>query len=167
MRHAFYFDTNDTIMANIILPPGWHLKENQATTRAAYQNRRAFLKSLGLGTIGLMSAAAGLGCASEVRSGSAVAYLDPEGPLDTIPVNAPREGYPAARNPRYTVPERPVSDRLVASSYNNFYEFINQGNLKRVWPHTGAYEPFPWTLEVAGLVEKKLTLDLSDLIRSM
>ena len=166
-RRTFFYDTTDTIMANIILPPGWQLKENQVTTQAAYQNRRAFLKTLGLGTIGLMSAATGLGCAGEVRSGNAVAFTDPEGPLDTIPVNAPREGYPAARNPLYTVPERPVSERLVASSYNNFYEFINQGNLKRVWPHTGAYEPFPWTLEVAGLVEKNLTLDLSDLIRSM
>jgi len=64
------------------------------------------------------------------------------------------------------VPERGVTDRLVASSYNNFYEIINQGNLKRVWPHTEPYQPFPGTLTVDGLA-KKQTLDIGDLIQSM
>lgn len=152
-------------MPNIIIPPEWQLKENQTTTKAAYQNRRAFIKSLGLGTIGLAAAGPSFGCTGgEARQ---AASLDPDGPLDTIPANAPRDGYPAARNPRYAVPERVVSDRLVSSSYNNFYEFINQGDLKKVWPHTGAYEPFPWTIRVSGLVKKKLTLDVADLIRAM
>lgn len=152
-------------MANIILRPGWHIKENQATTKQAYQNRRTFIKTLGLGTVGLLSTSA-LACASDVQRNTS-ALITPDGPLDTIPANAPREGYPAARNAAFTVPERPVTDRMAASSYNNFYEFINQGDLKNVWPLTGAYDPFPWTLEVAGLVEKPMTFDLSDLIRSM
>ncbi len=139
-------------MANIILAPGWQLKENQATTEAAYRNRRAFLKTLGLGAIGLMSSTSALACASDIQRSNAAAMPPPDGPLDTIPANAPSEGYPAPRNTALAVPERPLTDRLVASSYNNFYEFINQGDLKRVWPLTGNYEPFPMTLEVAGLV---------------
>ena len=150
-------------MANIILSPAWQLKEHQITTRAAYLNRRAFIKTLGLGSIALSST--GLRCSNQARSSGSL--MDPDGPLDTIPKNAPREGYPALRNPAYTVPERVISDRLISSSYNNFYEFINQGDLKKVWPLTEAYEPFPWTLEVTGHVEKKLKLDLSDVIRSM
>ncbi|MFQ5570611.1 MAG: protein-methionine-sulfoxide reductase catalytic subunit MsrP [Rhodothermales bacterium] len=150
-------------MAHIILPPGWHLKENQVTSASAYRNRRAFLKTLGLGSIGLMSTATAFGC---TRSG-ATGHPDPEGPLDTIPANAPRDGYPAPRNTQFSVPERPLTDRLLASSYNNYYEFISQGNLKLVWPHTGTYEPFPGTLEVSGLVEKPLTLDVADLTTSM
>jgi len=153
-------------MANIILPPGWHLKESQASTEAAYRNRRAFLKSLGLGTIGLMATTT-TACASDVNRNTAQARPAPDGPLDTIPENAPRDGLPAPHNTQFVVPERPVTDRLVSSSYNNFYEFIYEGDLKRVWPHTGDYEPFPWTLEVAGLVEKPFTMDLADLIRSM
>ena len=54
---ASSYDINNTIMANIILPPGWQLKENQVSTEAAYRNRRAFLKTLGLGAIGLALAA--------------------------------------------------------------------------------------------------------------
>ena len=154
-------------MANIIIPPGWQLKENQATTQAAYRNRRAFIKTLGLGTVGLMAATSALACASEIQRSHATAMPPPDGPLDTIPANAPREGYPAPQNTAFAVPERPISDRLVSSSYNNFYEFINQGNLKRVWPLTGNYEPFPMTLDVKGLVEKEMTLDLSELITSM
>ena len=151
-------------MANIILNPDWQLKESACTTQAAYKNRRIFLKSLGLGTMAL--ATGGFRCSNNAHSASS-GELDPDGPLDTIPDDAPRDGYPAARNPDFTVPERPVTDRLVSSSYNNFYEFINQGNLKRVWPHTGAFQAFPWTLEVRGQVERKQTWDLSDLIRSM
>ena len=147
-------------MANIILPSGWHICESLASSRQAFQDRRAFVKSLGLGAIGLATAT--LGCR---KSG---AHEDPDGPLDTIPGNAPRDGLPAQRLARYSVPERPVSDRLIASSYNNFYEFINQGDLKRVWPLTDAYKPFPWTIQVRGLVEdRRLELDVSDLIRSM
>ena len=151
-------------MANIIIPPAWQLKERDCTTKAAYTNRRAFIKSLGLGSIALT--ASSLGCSINARSRDSLAN-DPDGPLDTIPENAPRDGYPAERNTAYSVPERPVTDRLVSSSYNNFYEFINQGDLKRVWPHTGAYEPFPWSLEVRGRVEDEQTWDLADLIKSM
>ena len=146
-------------MAHILHCPGWQLKENRATTRTAYANRRTFVKALGLGSIGL--SALTLGCSPSVRG-----TPDPDGPLDTIPDNAPRKGYPAARNTTYTVNERGVTDRIVASSYNNFYEFINQGDLKRVWPLTDQYVPFPGTIKVGGLA-KKLTLDIADLIRSM
>ena len=146
-------------MANIIIAPGWQIRENQTTARSAYLNRRAFVKTLGLGTVALSTA--GMGCSRQARS-----ETGPDGPLDTIPDNAPRDGYPAARNQAYTVPERVVTDRIVASSYNNFYEFINQGDLKLVWPHTEQYQPFPGTIEVAGLARKQ-TLDIADLIRSM
>ncbi len=146
-------------MANIILRPGWQIKESRATSLSAYLNRRAFVKAMGLGSIGLSTMS--LGCSQQARSAT-----DPDGPLDTIPDDAPREGYPAPRNPAYEVPERVITDRLVTSSYNNFYEFINQGDLKRVWPHTEQYNPFPGTLTVGGLAEKQ-TLDIADLIRSV
>ncbi len=145
-------------MAHVILRPGWHIKENATTSLAAYSNRRAFIKTLGLGGIGLS-----VGCSS----GQARSINDPDGPLDTIPDNAPRDGYPASSNEAYTVKERVVTDRLVASSYNNFYEFINLGDLKVVWPHTGAYNPFPMTIQVTGHVEKKMRMDVADLIRTM
>ncbi len=149
-------------MSNIIIRPGWALKESESTSRSAYESRRRFIRQLGMGTIGVATATS-FACVDGASSRSGGVILD--GPLDTIPANAPRDGLPAARNPRYTVPERQTTDRIAASSYNNFYEF--DGSSKRVWPLTGAYEPFPWTIQVDGLVEKPLTIGLSDLIRSM
>jgi sulfoxide reductase catalytic subunit YedY len=150
-------------MANIILPPGWQAKERDVTSQAVYQNRRRFLKQMGLGTIGL-AAASPFGCSGQqATAGVAV----PDGPLDTIPALAPKAGYPAAPNDAFAVPERAVTDRIAASSYNNFYEFKHQGDLKDLWGLTGPYEPFPGTLEVDGMVEKPFRIDISELITSM
>jgi sulfoxide reductase catalytic subunit YedY len=154
-------------MPNLLLPPGWQARERDVTDLALYQNRRAFLRQMGYGTLGLALGTGLLGCAPDAARSSNGALPPPVGPLDTIPANAPRQGFPAARNAAFTVPERGVSDRLAHASYNNFYEFINQGDLKEVWPHVGAYEPFPMTLRVKGLVEKPFTLDVAALMTSI
>ncbi len=155
-------------MANIILPPEWQLKEREATPKTIYANRRSFVKQLGLGTIGLVGAAATLGCTYN-PSGKANAspLIGPDGPLDTIPSKAPRDGYPAARSTLFEVPERPITDRTIASGYSNYYEFKNSGDLKEAWPHTGDYEPFPMKIKVRGLVEKSFSLNVGKLIKSM
>ena len=152
-------------MSNIILPPEWQIKENRATPKSVYVNRRTFTKQLGLGTIALLTPAVATACANN-RSGADLVEGGPEGPLDTIPANAPRAGYPAGRNPAYTV-ERDITDRIKASSYTNFYEFRHTGDLKKAWPYTGDYNPFPMTIEVKGMVETPMTLDIGDLITSM
>ena len=141
-------------MAHIILHPRWQARESELTSEYTYRNRRQFIEALGLGAIGLTVFGATGGCSAPYG-----------GPLDTIPENAPREGYPAARNEGFSVPERPVTGRLFASSYNNFYEF--DGTSKEIWPLTDPYEPFPMTIRVRGLVEKRRTIDVAKLIRSM
>lgn len=148
-------------MSNIIIRPDWLIPERDATSRAAYVSRRQFVRKLGLGAVALT--AAPLACGNQATSRAKANR--PDGPLDTIPKNATRTGYPAVRNATFRVPERELTDRIAASSYNNFYEF--DGSSKKVWHLTGAYEPFPWTIEVAGLVEKPLKLDVDELIRSM
>ncbi len=149
-------------MAHVIIPEGWRIKESEATDEATYVGRRDFIRTLGLGSIGLSTAAwrcepRGIGAKSpSARTGI--------GPLDTIPENAPREGLPAARNAEYVVPERVVTDHLAAASYNNFYEF---GNTKEIWSATEKYNPFPATLKVRGEVEKEFEIDVADLINKM
>lgn len=155
-------------MANIILPPEWQLKEHETTPKSVFVNRRAFVKQLGLGSIGMIGAGALAGCGMD-KAGEANAspILRPDGPLDTIPANAPKAGYPATRNVAFEVTERPITDRTIASSYNNFYEFKNSGELKEVWPLTEDYEPFPMTIRVKGHVEKSMKIDVADLINKM
>jgi sulfoxide reductase catalytic subunit YedY len=146
-------------MASIHIKPDWHLPDSEATAADAYRSRRSFISTLGLGTIAIASATS-LGCVGDAngRHGGIAA-----GPLDTIPKNAPRDGYPAVRSELYNVPERPLTDRIAASSYNNFYEF--SGTSKEIWQLTDEYNPYPWTIEISGLVENKMTLDLATLIR--
>ncbi|MBO6576842.1 MAG: protein-methionine-sulfoxide reductase catalytic subunit MsrP [Rhodothermales bacterium] len=146
-------------MANIIIPPGWRIHDREATDRGGYTNRRQFMKNTGMAIAGLAVAP---GCMARSKPS-----IVPAGPLDTIPDDAPRAGLPAARNARYTVPERPLTDRVTASSYNNFYEFISTGDLKNVWPLVGDYDPFPETIKVRGMVEEDLDLNLSELIEEM
>ena len=155
-------------MANIIIPPEWQLREREATPKSIFLNRRAFVRQLGLGTIGLATAGGAVACAPP-GSGSVRAATGngPDGPLDTIPASAPRAGLPAPRNTAFTVEERPITDRIIASSYTNFYEFKNSGDLKVAWPHTGAYEPFPMKIQVKGHVEKPFEMDVEELITSM
>ncbi len=148
-------------MSNVIIRPDWRVEEREATSRRAYVSRREFVKKLGVGAVALT--AGPIACGNEAASRASANR--PDGPLDTIPKNATRTGYPAVQNATFRVPERELTDRIAASSYNNFYEF--DGSSKKVWHLTGAYEPFPWTIDVVGLVEKPLKLDVDELIRSM
>lgn len=153
-------------MGNIIIKPGWQGKESNLTSSSAYNSRRTFVKALGLGSIGVVSGWTHLSCSDESRVRDVVRVKDnPDGPLDTIPADAPRQGLPADRNPMYNVSEREVSGRIVASSYNNFYEF--DGSSKEVWHLTDEYDPFPASLKVRGHVEKEFEIDTAELINSM
>jgi sulfoxide reductase catalytic subunit YedY len=147
-------------MASIIIPPEWRKVASSATHIDAYRNRRSFLRKVGAGSIGLAAYPSLLSACSTPDSDTGSGL---SGPLDTIPADAPRVGLPADRNPIYTVPERPVTDRVSAASYNNFYEF--SGSSKEIWQLTGDYDPFPWTLKVEGLVEKEFRIDVEELLR--
>ena len=115
-------------MANIIIPPGWRIPDREATPESVYFNRRAFLRSAGLGI-----AAAGVGaCGSEfipaeldrppiVLGGCDETTTDPLQPICASPN---MDLYPAQRNVAYEVLERDETERVAAASYNNFYEFI-------------------------------------------
>ncbi|MEM1055924.1 MAG: protein-methionine-sulfoxide reductase catalytic subunit MsrP [Bacteroidota bacterium] len=166
-------------MAHVHLRPDWHLPESAATDPTLYQSRRQVIKTLGLGTIAL--ATLGTGCSPSRPPAPAVPDEDlppalraahernrnPQGPLDTIPYNAPRIGLPAPQNQNIPDPGREISQRLVSSSYNNFYELKNVGDLKDCWREASAYEPYPWTVEIKGEVERETPLDLDALIAEM
>jgi methionine sulfoxide reductase catalytic subunit len=145
-------------MSNIIIPPGWKMRERDATPEAIYWNRRAFVKSLGLG-----AAAVGLrACTPGRPSQEANGASQPGGPLDTIPVTPTRDLYPAARSDAYVL-DREVTDRIAAATHNNFYEFTT--DTAAVWKETGPFVGRPWSLEIAGEVDNPGVHDLADLER--
>src|SRR6185295_1942207 len=71
---------------------------------------------------------------------------------------------PYRRNPEFN-PSGPLSDERMVGSYNNFYEFSLQK--ERVRTLTGPFVISPWSIEIKGLVENPMTLNLADLIASM
>jgi sulfoxide reductase catalytic subunit YedY len=148
-----------------------NLPERDVTPEKALRSRRRALKVLGLAGLGL-AAGAGLwwwlreGTPEEVLGGGRW-WLNQGEQGDAVAagrVHLPGVGlFPARQNPRFAQVDRPVTRELEAARYCNFYEFSGG---KHVWRHIDAFQPLPWTLEVAGLVARPQTFDLDHLLRT-
>ena len=154
-------------MANIRKRRGWELPLAEATPESVYLNRRRFLRAAGLAGAGVVS----LACAGTERAvaGSPEGDESPSGGVkgqaaveEALRVHGDK--YPAARNPKFKL-DRPLTDPSVAASYNNFYEFTNdKAALVR---YAQELTLRPWTVEVGGLVEKPLTLDVDEIVNKL
>ena len=67
------------------------------------------------------------------------------------------------KNGKYRVPERGITDYLLASRYNNYYEFTTSKT--EVWKLAKNFTTKPWQIKIHGLVEKPITIDAEDLIK--
>jgi sulfoxide reductase catalytic subunit YedY len=132
-------------MVLIRVPKPWQRLEQPVTAEAAFWGRRKFMKSMiGLGAI---AAAAPLtACQATPRSRNPFTGVHD---LSAVPNPAFREG------------DRPITNRQLAATYNNFYEF---GGTKSIWHNAQALPTQPWTLEVGGLVKNPTTYGLEDLL---
>ncbi len=129
-------------------PRGWEMPESEATPESVFLNRRRFIKGAGLG-----AGAIAVGTPLLMSSGSSdAADADPSAEL-----------YPVMRNPAYKL-DRDITDEMVASTYNNFYEF---GSHKRIARAAQKLKIRPWTVELAGMVETEQTIDIDALLRKM
>ena len=71
--------------------------------------------------------------------------------------------YPVKRNPKYTL-DRDITDEKWSTSYNNFYEFGTDKSIARAAQKLPIR---PWTVEIGGMVDKPMTLDIDDLLKKM
>jgi len=151
-------------MSNLILPPGWRIPDREATPAPLYWGRRKFVKGLGVGLLG--AGLGGVGCARPVPGaeggGEDPLGAAPTGPLSTIPTTDTAHLYPGPRNPDFTL-DRALTDRVVAATHNNFYEFTTDKGA--VWELTGPFQARPWTVEITGEVERPGVYDVADLER--
>ena len=138
-------------MAYIKIPKGWEIPENQVTSETDYINRRKFIKNLGLGSAGALLFSTSNACAQ----GSAL-----EKQLEPFRAHTLN----AEKNANFTV-EREMTDEIVAATYNNYYEFTTSKST--VWKRVEKFKTRPWEIEISGLVEKPMTLDVDDLIKKM
>ena len=123
---------------------GWELPESAATPEAAYLNRRQWLTAAG--SAALIAAAAPF----SALAGSGAA--DPSAGL-----------YPVKRNEAFKL-DRPMTSEMVATTYNNFYEF---GSQKQIHQAAQRLAIRPWTVTFDGLVEEKKTVGIDELLKAM
>ena len=69
--------------------------------------------------------------------------------------------YPAKRNEAYAL-DREVTPEKINLNYNNFYEFSTDKHLS-----ADGLKIKPWTVKVDGLVEKEMTFDIDDLVKTI
>jgi sulfoxide reductase catalytic subunit YedY len=122
--------------------PSWRLPESAATPESAYWNRRQLIGALAAGPILLSSA----GVRAQ-RVGD-----DPSARL-----------YPFKKNGAFTL-DRALTDEKEATTYNNFYEFGSQKTISRA---AQDLKIRPWTLQIGGLVEKPMKVDVDELLAKM
>ena len=54
---------------------------------------------------------------------------------------------------------------MIAATYNNFYEFSSSKT--NIWKLVERFETRPWEIEISGLVENPMKIDIDDLIKQM
>lgn len=112
----------------------WELPEREATPEHVFMNRREILRAAGFAGAGVL------------LPGSLAA--DTTGP------------YPAKRNEEFKL-DRDITEEWAATGYNNFYEFHGTDK-QAVKDLVGKFVVRPWTVEVAGLVNKPRTFTIDD-----
>ena len=123
------------------IPRDWELPESAVTPESGYLSRRRIVKTLGL------AAASPLLLPSLADAATA--------------------GFPTKLNKKYLSPkDRKITNPRWVASYNNFFEFSTQKEEPRILANRG-WKTEPWTLEVGGLVEKPLKLDVNGLCKEM
>ena len=122
---------------------GWELPESAATDEAVFHDRRRLIQGIAAGPI----LAAGL-----LSGRRAFADADPSAGL-----------YPAKRNEKFIL-DRPLTDEKYPTTYNNFYEF---GTDKDIVQPAQALPVRPWAITIDGMVDKKMTVDIDDLLKKM
>jgi sulfoxide reductase catalytic subunit YedY len=75
----------------------------------------------------------------------------------------PSPNFPAKRNEAFRVDERPITDELAASRYNNFYEFGTDKDDPLRLGHT--LKPRPWAIEVSGHCAKPRSFDIEEVLK--
>ena len=140
---------------------GWEMPESAATPEHLFMERREFLKTIGGYSIGAGLLFSGMG---EFFNpfGRDKSVEGGEGVIEA-PLSPTAHLYPARRNGAFVL-ERALTGEDVAAMYNNFYEFSSG---KSVYKLVSALKTRPWTLEVAGLVEKPFVMDIDELVRKM
>ena len=128
-------------------PKPWQNERSPITPKRLYFNRRRFIKSL----VGVSLGATTFSLTGCQNSASKKELQDS---LKQSKIS------PLAMNPNFASVDRPITDKSLAGSYNNFYEF---GGNKSIWLNAQNLPTENWKVEVTGLVKTPQTYDLDEI----
>ena len=125
---------------HIRTPKDWELSESAVTPESLYHlsKRRDFLKTLGVTAVALAG--------REVLGATA--------------------GFPSRVNADYRDPALKPTSYDAITSYNNFYEFGTDKAEPKDLANRG-WKTEPWTVEITGLVNQPVKIDVNDLVGKM
>ena len=149
-------------MPHIILPKEWNLNKKNILEESTYFNRKEFLKKLGL-----MSSALVLATCDKKFSQDKKSSKETKDPRKQYDPTFAKSSFPPSQNSKFqSVPKRLVTPSLLATSYNNYYEFTQ--NKEAVWILASKFNTRPWQIGVSGLVSPKTKkyYDLEKLVKS-
>jgi methionine sulfoxide reductase catalytic subunit len=138
------------------------MPERDATPEAVHVDRRGLIKASAAGS---MIGGAAIGGASMAPRPAEAFFGWGSGDAKQVAAagDPTADLYPVARNARYTL-DRPLTDEVQATTYNNFYEF---GSHKQISRAAQRMPVRPWTVRIDGMVEEPRTVDVDTLIRAM
>jgi methionine sulfoxide reductase catalytic subunit len=146
-------------MFNIVKRPSWRISERSITPESIFLNRRHFLRQMGWGGAGLLASTL-TGCAkSDAPASTSGAQTNAAAPPKS---STPK--YPAPRSAAFS-PDWRLTEQAVAATYNNFYEFSTVKD--RVHRMVDRFVISPWRIQIDGLVEKPLVVDVQELVDEM
>ena len=124
---------------NILKKPSWFIPENEVTPESLFNARRHFLK---------------LGAATLVASGAISETFA------KVDLNAGMLDYSKDKN----LQGLELNTYEQATTYNNFYEFSTSKEAPAKMAHT--LQTDGWQIEISGLVDKPMTLDMETILAS-
>jgi sulfoxide reductase catalytic subunit YedY len=129
----------------------WELPEREVTPESVYRNRpRGLSRRQLLETVGSAALGARIGAGSGWHAHAAV------------PQRASLRALNAPRSPKYKVEGREITSEEITAGFNNFYEFTL--DKQRVGELAEKFTSRPWEIEVRGHVEKRIKIDVDELI---
>jgi sulfoxide reductase catalytic subunit YedY len=136
---------------------------SEITPEHVYLNRRTFMQAGALGAGALALAACGANRAPAEAVQDAAANQAEAAALvggDLPPALAAAQPSAGATTDELGDPLNKFEE---ITNYNNFYEFST--NKESVAPEAQAFQPYPWTIEVGGLVNKPQTFAIEDIYK--
>ena len=139
------------------------ISPSEITPEHVFLNRRAFMAAAGVaaGSLALAACAPSLGTGDGAPAENAEPALAAALGPDMLP-EALGYAEPYASTDADELGD-PLNKFQEITNYNNYYEFST--NKEAVAGEAEAFKPYPWQVEVTGLVNNPMTLDLDDLYK--